>query len=56
LNEFACPQCEQSCTHVHRHPLLEIHQQILTACVQQGDGDRDNSVVIEEVRRRTAKR
>jgi 3-hydroxyisobutyrate dehydrogenase-like beta-hydroxyacid dehydrogenase len=36
-------------------PLLEIHQQILTACVQHGDGDRDNSVVIEEVRRRTAK-
>lgn len=36
-----------------RLPLLEVHEQILTACVQHGDGDRDNSVVIEEVRRRT---
>ena len=36
-------------------PLLQVHEQILTACVQHGEGDRDNSVVIEEVRRRTAK-
>jgi 3-hydroxyisobutyrate dehydrogenase-like beta-hydroxyacid dehydrogenase len=36
-------------------PLLEIHEQILTACVRNGDGDFDNSVVIEEVRRRAGK-
>jgi 3-hydroxyisobutyrate dehydrogenase-like beta-hydroxyacid dehydrogenase len=33
-------------------PLLEIHKQFLVACVRNGDGDRDNSVLIEEVRRR----
>ena len=37
-------------------PLLEVHEQILMACVQNGDGDRDNCVVIEEVRRRSSKR
>jgi len=36
-------------------PLLEIHERILVACVRNGDGDRDNSVVIEEVRRRASK-
>ena len=35
-----------------RLPLLEVHEQILTACVQHGEADCDNSVVIEEVRRR----
>ena len=33
-------------------PLLEIHAAVLEACVRHGDGDRDNSIVIEEIRRR----
>jgi putative dehydrogenase len=35
-------------------PLLSIHVDILEACLRHGDGDRDNSVVIEEIRRRGA--
>jgi putative dehydrogenase len=31
---------------------LEIHADILEACVRAGDGERDNSIIIEEVRRR----
>ena len=33
-------------------PLLQVHADILSACVAHGDGDLDNSVVIQEVRRR----
>jgi 3-hydroxyisobutyrate dehydrogenase-like beta-hydroxyacid dehydrogenase len=33
-------------------PLLEIHAAVLEACMRHGDGDRDNSIVIEEIRRR----
>jgi len=33
-------------------PLLEIHAEVLEACMRHGDGDRDNSIVIEEIRRR----
>ena len=33
-------------------PLLAIHAEILQACVQAGEGERDNSIVIEEIRRR----
>jgi 3-hydroxyisobutyrate dehydrogenase-like beta-hydroxyacid dehydrogenase len=33
-------------------PLLEVHRDILTACVAAGEGDLDNSVVINEIRRR----
>jgi 3-hydroxyisobutyrate dehydrogenase-like beta-hydroxyacid dehydrogenase len=33
-------------------PLLEIHRDILAACVAAGEGDLDNSVVINEIRRR----
>lgn len=36
-------------------PLLQVHEKILTACVQHGQGESDNSVVIEEVRRRIVK-
>jgi 3-hydroxyisobutyrate dehydrogenase len=36
--------------------LLEIHADVLEACVRHGDGDCDNSVVIEEIRRRTTSR
>jgi len=33
-------------------PLLEIHADVLQACVRQGEGDLDNSAVINEIRRR----
>jgi len=33
-------------------PLLEVHADILRACLGHGEGDQDNSIVIEEVRRR----
>jgi 3-hydroxyisobutyrate dehydrogenase-like beta-hydroxyacid dehydrogenase len=33
-------------------PLLQVNADVLTACVAHGEGDLDNSVVIEEVRRR----
>jgi 3-hydroxyisobutyrate dehydrogenase-like beta-hydroxyacid dehydrogenase len=33
-------------------PLLEIHAQVLQACIDRGDGEADNSIVIEEIRRR----
>ena len=35
-----------------RLPLLEIHADVLEACVQAGEGDCDNSIVIEEIKRR----
>jgi len=34
--------------------MLEVHADVLEQCVAQGEGDLDNSVVINEVRRRTA--
>jgi 3-hydroxyisobutyrate dehydrogenase-like beta-hydroxyacid dehydrogenase len=34
-------------------PLLEIHAGALEACMRHGEGDADNSIVIEEIRRRT---
>jgi 3-hydroxyisobutyrate dehydrogenase-like beta-hydroxyacid dehydrogenase len=33
-------------------PLLEIHAQVLQACIDHGDSEADNSIVIEEIRRR----
>ena len=33
-------------------PLLEVHADVLEACSRHGEGDRDNSIVIEEIRRR----
>ncbi len=35
-----------------RLPLLEVNAQVLEACVRAGEGELDNSVVIEEIRRR----
>jgi 3-hydroxyisobutyrate dehydrogenase-like beta-hydroxyacid dehydrogenase len=43
---------EQAKSKRQRLPLLEIHADVLEACVRNGDGDLDNSVIIEEVRRR----
>jgi 3-hydroxyisobutyrate dehydrogenase-like beta-hydroxyacid dehydrogenase len=33
-------------------PLLQIHADVLEACVRHGDSEQDNSIVIEEIRRR----
>ena len=33
-------------------PLITIYAEILEACLRHGDGDQDNSIVIEEIRRR----
>jgi len=38
-----------------RLPLAVVHADVLRACLRQGEGDLDNSVVIEEIRRRTEK-
>ncbi|HYA05271.1 MAG TPA: NAD(P)-dependent oxidoreductase [Xanthobacteraceae bacterium] len=37
-----------------RLPLLSVHAEVLEACVRHGDGDADNSIVIEEIKRRGA--
>lgn len=37
-----------------RLPALEVNADVLEACVRNGEGDLDNSVVINEVRRRRA--
>jgi 2-hydroxy-3-oxopropionate reductase len=37
-------------------PLATLNAEILEACVRNGEGDHDNSVVISEIRRRTAPR
>ncbi len=33
-------------------PLLKVHAAVLEACVRNGDSEKDNSIVIEEIRRR----
>jgi 3-hydroxyisobutyrate dehydrogenase-like beta-hydroxyacid dehydrogenase len=33
-------------------PLLEVHADALEACMRHGEGDADNSIIIEEIRRR----
>ena len=33
-------------------PLLQVHADVLQACVRHGDSELDNSIVIEEIRRR----
>jgi hypothetical protein len=37
-------------------PLLEVHADVLEACVRAGEGELDNCIVIEEIGRRTIKR
>jgi 3-hydroxyisobutyrate dehydrogenase len=44
---------EQAARVKQQLPLLEIHADVLEACVRQGEGDFDNSAVIKEIRRRT---
>ena len=33
-------------------PLLAVHADVLEACMRHGEGDKDNSIVIDEIRRR----
>jgi putative dehydrogenase len=35
-------------------PLLEVHADSLEACVRHGEGEADNCIIIEEIRRRTS--
>jgi 3-hydroxyisobutyrate dehydrogenase-like beta-hydroxyacid dehydrogenase len=35
-------------------PLLEVHAAALESCMRHGEGDADNSIIIEEIRRRRA--
>jgi putative dehydrogenase len=43
---------EQARTVGQELPLLTVHAEVLEACLRAGQGDLDNSVVIEEMRRR----
>ena len=43
---------EQAESRGQEMPLAAINAAALEACVQRGEGDRDNSAVIEEMRRR----
>jgi 3-hydroxyisobutyrate dehydrogenase-like beta-hydroxyacid dehydrogenase len=36
-------------------PLLSVHADVLEACVRAGAADMDNSIIIEEIRRRNVK-
>jgi len=42
----------QARQHGQRLPLLEVHEDVLSACVRHGEADFDNSRIIAEVRRR----
>jgi 3-hydroxyisobutyrate dehydrogenase-like beta-hydroxyacid dehydrogenase len=33
-------------------PMLKVHCDVLKACVRAGEAERDNSIVVEEIRRR----
>jgi len=35
-------------------PLLAVHADVLAACLRAGEGEADNSIVVEEIRRRRA--
>jgi len=43
---------EQAATLGQRLSMLEVHADVLEACVRAGEGELDNSVIINEVRRR----
>ena len=44
---------DQAELHGQRLPTLEIHADVLESCVRAGEAERDNSIIIEEIRRRT---
>ena len=44
---------EQAASRGQEMPLATLNAAVLEACVKRGEGERDNSAVIEEIRRRT---
>jgi 3-hydroxyisobutyrate dehydrogenase-like beta-hydroxyacid dehydrogenase len=44
---------EQAQRKEQKLPLLEVHGAILESCLNHGEGELDNSIVIEDIRRRT---
>ncbi len=46
---------EQAAASGQQLKMLELHAEVLEACVRAGEADLDNSVVINEIRRRCAK-
>ena len=46
---------EQAAAHGQKLSMLEVHADVLEACVRAGEADLDNSVIIKEVRRRGEK-
>lgn len=46
---------EQAAKAGQQLPLLSVHADVLEACLKAGEGEKDNSIIIEEVRRRTVK-
>ena len=46
---------EQAAARGQKLSMLEVHADVLEACVRAGEADLDNSVIIKEVRRRGAK-
>ena len=45
---------EQAASRGQEMPLAALNAAVLEACVKRGEGERDNSAVIEEIRRRKA--
>jgi hypothetical protein len=43
---------DQAVTVGQQLKMLEVHADVLEACVRAGEADLDNSVIIKEVRRR----
>jgi 3-hydroxyisobutyrate dehydrogenase-like beta-hydroxyacid dehydrogenase len=43
---------QQAECHRQQLPLSRVHEDVLEACVRHGEGDLDNSIVINEIRRR----
>jgi len=46
---------DQAATLGQKLSMLEVHADVLEACVRAGEGELDNSVIIKEVRRRSVK-
>src|SRR5215831_15539613 len=43
---------QQAARHGQELPMLQLHADVLEACVREGEGDLDNSIVVNEIRRR----
>jgi len=45
---------DYAATHKQTLPFLALLAEVLEACERHGDGERDNAITIEEIRRRRA--